>query len=109
MKSNPHSRLTADIPSDVERFLVRRTRNSELDKWGIQFATEVTQYGIVLTVHTCTKDEQADAFDEGLERKDIIVTINGLVIGSSDLDSVKKVVTRLGQEIDVLFEVARRP
>jgi type II secretory pathway component PulC len=47
-----------------------------------------------------------DPFD-GLQEGDIIRAINGAKVGSSDFDSLEKVLFQLGQEVDVMMEVDR--
>ena len=99
-------RLTGDAPLDAERLLVRRCRNSRQENWGIQFSTEASSSGRYLTIYKCTDREDDDPYNT-LEKGDIVVAINGLTIGSDELDSIDNVVRRLGQEVDILIEIAR--
>lgn len=45
-----------------------------------------------------------DPFDE-IHDGDMVVSINGVQVGSNELDSLEKVLSYLSQEVDALIEV----
>jgi len=109
---------TALMPSDIplalrptrrrdslwKPMLVRVTRKSIQDRWNVElFATclegSLSRY---LTVAS-TFPNPVDQLEDG----DIVRAINGVKVGSKELNSLSKVFSFLSREVDVLLEIGR--
>jgi hypothetical protein len=109
---------------NIQSKLVRIYRHSLDDAWNIElFASPIghqRQHVIngvgcktassngtmfVITVASASEKE-SDPFDPLLEG-DIIKSVNGVYIGSPELDSVVKVINSLSKETDVILEIQR--
>lgn len=88
-----------------ESRLVRVHRPSVNEPWRFELnaTLQPTMNKSALSVAACPNH---DPFD-GLQVSDIIKKINGAKIGSSDFDSLEKVLSQLGQEVDVMMEIDR--
>ena len=99
--------MTSHFESDVlcESRLVRIFRKSRKDRWNIELiATPTPLVGkSSLSVAACKLD---DPFD-GLKAGDVVTAINGVKVGSSQLNSLSKVISRFGQEIEIMLEIQR--
>jgi hypothetical protein len=86
----------------AETYLVRIRRESVLERWNVDLCARPVEGGNkgVLSV-THTTADPLNTIKDG----DIVVSINGDRIGSLELGSLKKVVDRFGQEVDVVLEL----
>lgn len=86
--------------------LVRISRKSVHDRWDVDFyaTCEADSVTRVLTVASAGPDP----FDQ-LEEGDTVRAINGINVGSPELDSLQKVFAFLSREIEVMMEVRRVP
>jgi len=105
--------LTIDIPlapleqtnrTNGRRSIVRLgfiSRETVHDRWNVDFfATQAADSSTrVLTIAST----ETDLLDEG----DMVRSVNGIQIGSSQLDTLQKLLTFLSQEIEVFLEVRR--
>jgi PHD-like zinc-binding domain len=84
--------------------LGRLSRKSVHDRWNVEFyATCIDNTSArVLTIAT-TDPDPFDQFEEG----DIIKSVNGIRIGSKDMDTLKKFFMFINQQVEVLVEVRR--
>jgi len=109
-------RLTSDLGPEQQSLgtrLIRLRRPSLKDRWNIKLESKPLPGGSgrklaiqsALTIASAKCDDPFEPFVKG----DIILSINGEKIGSAELDSVHKVVARLGQEVDVMMEVQSPP
>jgi hypothetical protein len=96
--------LSYDV-SDSKR-LVRVQRSSRNELWNISFKVlPMNNSSSVLAVAAATKD-QDDLLS--LQVGDIVVSINGMRIGSEELKCLRDVLFRLKQEVDLMMEVLRK-
>lgn len=88
-----------------ESRLVRVYRPSVSEPWRMELNAilQPTTEKSALSVAACPSHDPFDGLQEG----DIIRAINGAKVGSSDFDSLEKVLFQLGQEVDVMMEVDR--
>jgi hypothetical protein len=85
--------------------LGRLSRTSIQDRWNVEFFATCLDNtpARILTIATTVPDP-FDQFEEG----DIIKSVNGIRIGSEQMDTLKKFFVFLNQEIEVLVEVRRQ-
>lgn len=87
-----------------ETHLVRLNRSSLNDPWNLEFVAdpmpESDKY--ILIVSAADFDDPFIEISDGVAVK----SINGMTIGSSELDSMEKVIARLAQEVDIMLEIA---
>jgi hypothetical protein len=114
---------TATLPANVPLALTSSSSKLEDNRRGIVMLGRLSRK----TVHerwnidlyaTCAKgsasrvltvaSSASDPFDQ-LEEGDIIRAINGIIVGSPELDSLQKVFAFLSCEIEVMMEVRRVP
>jgi hypothetical protein len=95
--------LTCDIPGSKR--LVRVERSSRIELWNISIQVLQIDNSSVLSVAAASKN-QDDFFS--LQDGDLIVSINGTKIGAKELRSLRDVLFRLKQEVDVMLEVIRK-
>jgi hypothetical protein len=90
-----------------ESRLVRVHRPSVNEPWRIELnaTLQPRMDKSALSVAACP----SDPFDGqvGLQIGDIILAVNGAKVGSSGFDTLEKVMSQLGQEVDVMMEIGR--
>jgi hypothetical protein len=90
-----------------ESRLVRVHRPSVNEPWRIELnaALQPRMDKSALFVAACP----SDPFDGqvGLQMGDILLAVNGAKVGSSGFDTLEKVMSQLGQEVDVMMEIGR--
>lgn len=93
-----------DKTGGYEALLVGLHRQSVLDRWGVEFfVTPIAKSEeFLLSVAT----GKFDILDE-LRSGDIVTSINGIPIGSSELRTPRKVLNRLKQEVDAMLGITR--
>jgi hypothetical protein len=104
--------LTIDIPlapvdkkyrANGRRYVARLgriARETVHDRWNVDFfATHEDSSARILTIASTVPDL--------LEVGDIVRSVNGIRIGSSELDTLQKFLTFLSQEVEVFLEVRR--
>lgn len=101
--------LSRDISGPIR--LVRLERASQKDFWNISFQIMKINNDIVLTVAQVDSGGEDEIHkNEGLSSlrvKDIIVSINGSEVGSDGLRTLRRILFRLKQEVDLVLEVIR--
>jgi hypothetical protein len=106
--------LSCDVSGPIQ--LVHLERSSREDFWNISFQVMKINNAMVITVavapvYTAGKEEETRNTIENLtslQAKDIIVSINGSKIGSDGLVTLRCILFRLKQEVDLVLEVIRR-
>lgn len=102
--------LSHDISGPV--YLVRLKRASRKDLWNISFQVTKIDDSIVLTVASADrsgKDETSKTEDSAsLQAKDIILSINGSKVGAHGLGTLRDILFRLKQDVDLMLEVIRK-
>jgi hypothetical protein len=90
-----------------ESRLVRVHRPSVNEPWRIELnaTLQPRMDKSALFVAACP----SDPFDGqvGLQMGDILLAVNGAKVGSSGFDTLEKVMSQLGQEVDVMMEIGR--
>lgn len=83
--------------------LIRLQRASVDECWNLQFQIKPLPYSdeSLLIGISGKQDDPVDTVVEDV----IVKSVNGIRVGSKELDTLKKVVTRFSQEVDVLLEV----
>jgi hypothetical protein len=106
------SALTSDYESfgmPLQTHLARLYRSTLEDLWNVDFyVTPVGGNRTTKQQHSFLSVAMArpDPYDE-LRDGDIVTAINGTKVGSPDLDSLEKVLSRLSKEVDAMVEVQR--
>jgi hypothetical protein len=101
--------LTALVEGSTqhESRLVRVHRPSVNEPWRIELnaTLQPRMDKSALFVAACP----SDPFDGqvGLQMGDILLAVNGAKVGSSGFDTLEKVMSQLGQEVDVMMEIGR--
>jgi hypothetical protein len=97
--------VTGNVEAEgpVEQLLVRVQRPSLGDRWNLELTGVLLEGKHYLAVAFAPECDPYDKLMEG----DLIVAINGERLGSKELQTIDSVVSRLGQEVDVLFQVQR--
>jgi hypothetical protein len=109
--------LTSDVQSDnaVETTLARLYRGSIGEPWNVEFYVTRLDDNDEKDNNSHDGEKRAllsvamarpDAFDE-VRDGDIVIAINGMRVGSPELDSLEKVLSRLSQEVEAMMEVRR--
>jgi lysine-specific histone demethylase 1 len=108
--------LSSDVSGPIQ--LVHLERSSREDFWNISFQVMKIHNAMVVTVvdvapvDTNGKEEETHNTNfenmASLQAKDIIVAINGSKIGSDGLSTLRCILFRLKQEVDLILEVIRR-
>ena len=88
-----------------ESHLCRLHRNSVGDLWNVDFIVTRRTGGASLLQIAAARTDPFDNLQDG----DTVMAINGVRIGDAGFDTLDKILTRLGQEIDTLMEVLRKP
>lgn len=84
--------------------LGRIARDSIRDKWNVEFyATCIDNSNDRILTVASTIPDPFDKFEEG----DVVKSVNGMRIGSSNLDTLQKFYVFINQQVEVLLEVRR--
>ena len=84
--------------------LGRISRESIRDKWNVEFyATCIDNSNDRILTIASTIPDPFDQFEEG----DVVKSVNGMRIGSSNLDTLQKFYVFINQQVEVLLEVRR--
>ena len=108
--------LSCDVSGPIQ--LVHLERSSREDFWNISFQVMKIHNAMVVTVVAVApvdidgkeEENRNTTFENmtSLQAKDIIVSINGSKIGSNGLGTLRCILFRLKQEVDLMLEVIRR-
>ncbi len=102
--------LSPDIIGVID--LVRLERPSRKDLWNISFQVVKINNKVALTVASANGDgkDEIPIYENSisLQPKDIIVSINGSKVGSNGLSTLRGILFRLKQEVDLVLEVIRQ-
>lgn len=99
--------------SDSTTRLVRLTRESLRHRWDVELMTQPLASSPSSgskkkkndrSLLIVSKAHADDPFDPTVKDA-VVISINGSRVGSSDLDTIDKVISQLGQEVDVMMEV----
>ena len=89
-----------------ETHIVRLFRSCTDDRWNVEFfVTKLDGGGDKAVLSVASNDP--DPFDDILQTGDVVISINGMEIGSPLMDTLQKVITRLSQEVDAMMEIQR--
>ena len=84
--------------------LGRISRNSIRDRWNVEFyATCIDNSNDRILTVASTIPDPFDQFNEG----DVVKSVNGIRIGSANLDTLQKFYVFINQQVEVLLEVRR--
>eukprot|EP00536_Pseudo-nitzschia_multiseries_P011560 jgi/Psemu1/308339/fgenesh1_kg.402_\ len=109
--------LSRDIPGDVlgSTQLVRLERASRDDFWNISLQVLKVNSGFVVAVASADGTNGSTNSDAAgpnqavsLRADDVIVSINESRVGSSGLETLRGILFRLKQEVDLMLEVFRK-
>jgi hypothetical protein len=98
-----------DIPlsTDVSgpKQLVRLERRSREELWNLSLKFESDRGLNVVSVDSVPPDA-GDLFS--LRKNDIVVSINGAKVGSEGLETLRDILFRMKQEVDMMFQIIRK-
>lgn len=84
--------------------LGRISRKSIRDRWNVEFyATCIDNSNDRILTVASTIPDPFDQFNEG----DVVKSVNGIRIGSANLDTLQKFYVFINQQVEVLLEVRR--
>ncbi len=102
--------LSRDLPGP--KHVVSMKRASRSDLWNVSFQVMKINDSIVVMVapSSSSRNEGTEKSEDAslLQAKDIIVSINGSRVGSDGLKTLRGILFRLKQEVDLKLEVIRR-
>ncbi|VEU39070.1 unnamed protein product [Pseudo-nitzschia multistriata] len=86
---------------------IRLERSSREEFWNVSLKVLKTNDGFVVMVASSGNDlpRNDDAFS--LQANDIIVSLNGSKVGSRGLETLREILLRLKQEVDLMLEIVR--
>ncbi|KAG7358789.1 amine oxidase [Nitzschia inconspicua] len=95
--------LSTDVPGPKQ--LVRIERRSRDEFWNVSLKFERSHGSNVVSVDSVPPDS-SDLFS--LRKKDILVSINGARVGSEGLLTLRDILFRMKQEVDMMLQVIRK-
>lgn len=87
--------------------LVRLERTSREEFWNISLQVMKIDGDFVVTVASGGVEDENNHNPFSLKAKDIIVSVNGSKVGTNDLKTLRGILFRLKQEVDLMLEVIR--